>query len=293
LARLFQTRVEGVRYNEMPYPSIHNAYAEPASIHDQLEGDGVRSLELDLHTGKRDRGQLAGDWYVYHIDFPLLDGTRCGRFSECMDVLAEFHRKNPHHLPITVFLDVKDSFDREHRPEQLDAVIAARIPTSVIMDPTDLMRRCPAAKDLNEALKPPCGWPKVDELEGMFVFALTGGSACAVGGRLRQYAPDPRTAATRLGFIAPSITDECQLADYAAGAPFVVFFNMDWAHREAARLIRTAGAIARIYAGDLYGGLDDGEMISALEGGLGTFLVTDHLGLDKLVRRAERPSLGL
>jgi len=284
LARLLGTHAVGIRYNEMPYPSVHNAYAESASIHDQLEGAGVRSLELDLHTGKRDRGHLAGDWYVYHVDFPLLDGTRCDRFSECMDVLAEFHRQNPHHLPITVFLDMKDDFDREHRPEQLDAVIAARIPTSIVMDPSDLMRRCPAAKDLNEALRPPCGWPKVDELEGMFVFALTGGSACSAGGRLREYAPDPRAAATRLGFIAPSITDECKLGDYAAAAPFVVFFNMDWAHREAARLIKTAGAIARIYAGGLAGGLDDGEMIAALEGGLGTFLVTDRLGLDKLVR---------
>lgn len=284
LARLFSANTAGIRYNEMSHPSVHNAYADSASIHDQLEGAGVRSLELDLHTGKRGRGRIAGDWYVYHVDFPLLDGTRCARFTECMDVLADFHRKNPRHQPITVFLDMKDPFDGEHRPEQLDAVIASRLPTSIIMDPSDLVRRCPAAEDVNETLGPPCGWPEVGELDGMFVFALTGGSACSTGGRLREYAPDPRVAATRLGFIAPSITDECKLADYAAAAPFVVFFNLDWAHREAARLIKTAGAVARIYAGDLYGALDDGEMVAALEGGLGTFLVTDRLGLDKLVR---------
>ncbi len=275
----------GARYNELPFPSVHNAYAAPASLPQQLEADGVRSLELDLHTHKRLRPRLTDDWYVYHVNFPFLNDTVCDRFTECLDQLAEFHRRHPGHLPVTVFLDMKDPFGDGHEPESLDDVIAARIPASAIVGPHELMRRCPGARDLREAVQSPCGWPTVGELRGKFVFALTGGTVCGRGDVLRSYAPGPGVAETRLAYIAPNVTDDCTYAALAATFPFVVFFNLDWAHRGAGKLIRGDGAISRIYEGGLLGGLDGPEILDALQRGLATVLVTDELS----VAAAEKP----
>ncbi len=278
----------GARYNELPVPSVHNAYAESESLPQQLEAAGVRSLELDLHNGKRMRPSLADDWYVYHINLPFLNDTVCDRFTDCLQELAAFHARHPDHLPITVFLDMKDPFGPGHEPEALDDVIAAHIPASAIVTPRELLRRCPGARDLHEAVRSPCGWPKLAELRGRFVFALTGGTVCDSGARLRRYAPEPAVAASRLAYIAPNVTDDCTYAALAATFPFVVFFNLDWAHRAAGKLVRQGGAVSRIYEGGILGGLDGPEILDAMQRGLATFLVTDELS----VAAAERSKAG-
>jgi hypothetical protein len=265
----------GGRYDEVPQVTIHNAYAERTTVREQLERAGVRSLELDVHTSKRGRPKMAGDWYVYHHDFPWLDDSRCERLSECLDELAAFHASTPRHAAVTLFVDVKDVFAPGHAPEDLDALMRERLGAGNVFAPAELMRACSQASSLRQAVTAPCGWPTRDELEGKFIVALTGASACP-SSILHPYAPDELRASARLAFVAPSVVDDCDIDTYLREAPFVVFFNLDWAHRHLAPLVRALGGVTRLYSGNVGGALDDDQLLTALAEPI-TFLATDRL----------------
>jgi hypothetical protein len=265
---------DDARFNEVQQKSIHNSFEQDEGIVDQLRVVGVRSLELDVHNSKFARGNLDGDWYVYHADAPLLDDSRCERLSDCLAALADFHAANPHHAPVTIFIDLKDEFRLGQSPRDLDRRLRVHFGEDALLTPRDLLAACPGATTLREAVRAPCGWPRLGSMHGRFLFVLTGGSSCRAGTRLDDYGS--RGSEVTTAFIAPDVDDDCDLASYG-GAADTLFFNLDWAHRSISRAVHWAGGISRVYYGGLTGGLNTASVWNDAKAGLANFLVTDRL----------------
>jgi hypothetical protein len=238
-------------FDEVQQKSVHNAYKKAEGLGEQLGRDDVRSLELDLHTKTFGAPTVGGDWYVHHVD--VFDATTtCRRLSDCLDIVAGFHRRTPRHQVITVFLDLKDDLGSPgagHGPDDLDRRIEAHFDASSVFRPADLAARCPTASTLRAAVDG-CGWPQLGELEGKVAFVLTGGDACDEDDVLDRYVDGGRTARERLGFVAPTLGGACTIDDYADGAPHVLMVNMHAARCQQASAARARGLLARVWAVD-------------------------------------------
>jgi hypothetical protein len=265
----------GLRFNEVYQKAIHNSYERDEALFDQLVYHRVRALELDIHVGKWTWPDVAGNWYVFHENGPVLNETTCHRLTDCLADLAQFERAVPDHEVVTVFIDLKDDWDNAgHRPDDLDAVLEAGLGPERIFAPSDFLKRCPAASSLREAATQ-CGFPTLDELRGKWIFALTGGSACDDGSPLAEYGG----GAGRAAFIAPGLTDTCTLAD-AASRPEQIFYNGDFGQIDAAEEVEAAGLMMRIYKGGLDGGLDDVTSWSSAAAKKAHFLATDKVNFE-------------
>jgi hypothetical protein len=264
----------GPRYGDVMQKSAHNAYDKDEPLFDQIVFHRVHSVELDIHVGKNLQPSLTNDWYVYHADVLGLDRTTCRRFSDCLRVLRSVHDAFPQHEIVTVWVDVKDDFRAGQTADDLDARISSELGAANVLRPADLLAACPSAKDLREAVTGACEWPSLSSLRGKFVFALTGGNACAQGTLLDGYAGGGALASKRLGFIAPSIDDTCPFSSYQ-GVGHALFMNMDSAHMGSASAVRSARLVGRIYDGGLGGGLDDATKFGAGKTAGGHHLATD------------------
>ena len=267
---------DGVRFDRLQQTTIHNAFAAGRPLGELLSIDGVHSVEIDLHAGKRFHHRLDHDWFVYHVDLPLLDGTSCDRLTTCLDAIGARHRALQTHAPITVFLDVKDPLLGDHDPATLDATIGARFDRSTIFAPRDLLAACPAATTLHDAVRADCDWPTIGALRGKVMFVLTGGDLCDASSPIAGYVDFARRSPSRLAFVAAGVTDSCRPGD-GDGGDDVVFFNMDYDHRDAVRSVLDLRAIARVYWGGLDGGLDAPEAWNVVRQLGAQFLATDRL----------------
>lgn len=279
-------------YGEHRQKSVHNAYERGPSIAEQLGRHRFRSVELDIHTGKAGRATPTDDWYVYHVDFPGLDGSSCRTLRDCLREIASFQRAEPDHDVLTVFVDLKDPFGPGHGPRDLDRVLRAEL-GSALLEPIDLVARCPEAATLEDAVAGRCRWPSLGELRGRVVVALTGGSLCRDTAPLRGYMGVDATR--RAAFVAPNVDDGCAL-DVQRDRGDVVFFNLAHGSFHHARAIAEAGLVSRAYQGGMEGGLDDpGVWFEAADAGV-NILATDrvdaarHPWTDVLV--APAPAIG-
>lgn len=249
---------DAARYDQQRVRSIHNAYAKEQSIFDQLTHYAVRSLELDLVPTKCDRsvwgdscpsectgvdcGARDDDWFVYHAQVILPDEhrTSCLRLSDCLGELSAFHRQDPAHSVVTVFLDLKREAlleDGTRTGDDLDGRLERHIPRGSIFTPADLVDRCFAPDkggSLAEAART-CGWPRLSELTGKFIFVLTGESGMA------RYTADGTKARDRRAFVASR--------GLAARTPWTVFANLT--DRDLGAAPKDAphdGLVRRVYA---------------------------------------------
>lgn len=267
--------LDSVPFDELQQTTIHNAFAQGVPLGDLLSS-GVRSLEIDLHRGKRFHDRPDGDWFVYHVDFPLMDHSSCDRLSLCLDEIARSHRAMPSHAPITVFLDLKDPLSGSQDAIALDRAIFSRFERSTTFTPSDLLARCPNATTLRDAVRAECDWPTLGALRGKMIFVLTGGDLCHAASPIAGYVDYAKRAASRLVFVAGGVTDGCAPGS-GDGGDDVVFYNMSFEHRESVRSVRDAGAIARVYWGGLDGGLDEPEAWNVARELGAQFLATDRL----------------
>ncbi len=240
-----------VRYDEVRQKSIHNAYGRNEPLFDQLVYHRARSVELDLHTGKSLSPNVPRDWYVYHEN--IIDaGTSCQRLSHCLEVIAAFHRAVPRHEVVTLLVDLKDGFDADHAPADLDQLAQDRLGKGALFTPADLLAACPAAS-LRGAVTPPCRWPKLADLRGRVIVLVTGGTACQKSNVSDYGGTTPRA---RSFFMAPNVdAASCAFAAYATRTD-VVFFNMDDGNLPQAKPVGAAGLVSRAYHGGLKGGFD-------------------------------------
>lgn len=202
-------------YHRVQQKSVHNAYQRNETLSEMLNGHGIRSLELDIHSAKRGRPELDGNWYVYHTAFE--SGSSVDTLSEGLELLRQFHEAHPRHEVITLWMDIKDEFSSpSHTPDALDKVFDEHL-DDALFSPSELLENCPAARDLQDTVQADgCSWPDAGTLRGRFMIILTETPN-------RQYIAQGQEALTRRAFIAPQITKPVD----ADQQRFAVFFNME------------------------------------------------------------------
>lgn len=256
--------------------SVHNAYEQGESVGELLGKHRFHSVEFDIHTGKLGRPSIDADWYVYHIDLPLFDGSSCRTLSSCLEQVASYHRQDPDHDVLTVFIDLKDAWTEGHTPAKLDERISSAFADDTLLRPADLMARCPGATGLRDAVTQRCTWPSLGELRGKVAVVLTGGDFCSEQRWLQQYDANGSATEQRLAFIGPDVNDKCPLSSYD-NADQAVFFNLSHGALRHAASIARAGLVSRAYYGGMTGGLDEPDIwYDAVSAGV-QFLVTDRI----------------
>ncbi len=228
-------------YNELRQKSSHNSYQRSEALLDQLVYHRIRSIELDIHNGKSGWSSVAGNWFVYHTSTDAQ--TTCHRLSDCLDELRAFHLANPNHEVVTVWVDLKDSFETGRLPQDLDNRITTHLPSAWLFKPSDVMTGCPGVTSLQAAVTGACTWPTHAQLRGRFIFVLTGGDVSSSTSKLNTYVSNGATATSRVAFIAPDLTS----APGINAKQYAVFFNMESANAALATNVHLANFIGRVW----------------------------------------------
>ncbi|MFU2510550.1 Ca2+-dependent phosphoinositide-specific phospholipase C [Pseudoalteromonas sp. ASV78] len=172
------------------------SYAHPA-LNEQLDL-GLRQLEIDVladNQGGRYSNPLGQAWTknqlysdvqkqqlakpgfkVLHI--PDIDvGSHCVLFAECLTQLKSWSNQHPHHLPIYILFNVKESrwtkmagvqpelFSVSHY-QALSKEIAKVLGQDKLLTPADVKQ---PNQGLAESIKSQ-GWPELESVRGKFVF---------------------------------------------------------------------------------------------------------------------------
>jgi hypothetical protein len=167
--RLDHLQVRGSHnsYHVEPSYVFHASHAyTQAPLQTQLEDQGVRTFELDVHRdGQGHR--------VYHI--LLADHeTTCNTFLDCLRAIRRWSDCHLDHLPVVIWMEAKD--DTGGDPLHLhvtDGHIRSVFPGNAIITPDEIQGSYPS---IHTALAAE-GWPTLSQLRGRFLFALIDGGA--------------------------------------------------------------------------------------------------------------------
>ncbi len=192
-----------LRMNHLQAKATHNSYhvqkpdASPdlayghQPIDVQLEAQGVRALELDVHF---DYECLRHE--VFHL--PIVDdASTCRHFTECLGALRRWSDAHLGHHPIFVQIETKDSsaVDAEERIDVLEREILSVFPREAIVTPDEVQGDAPS---LASAVAN--GWPTLAKTRGRVVFYLL------ASGPLRDvYTHEGKDLAGRLMFVTSSV----------------------------------------------------------------------------------------
>jgi hypothetical protein len=164
--------------NELQLKGSHNSYHRAprialsrkwryshSPIEVQLASQGVRQLELDVrYTG--------GELRVNHL--PMVDGrSSCSRFSDCLGRIKKWSRQNPAHLPVFVFIEVKEDLAPSTLDGKLDSIdfaITRQFTRDMLLMPEDVVGDAPS---LRQAIVER-GWPSIDDTRGRIAFVMFG-----------------------------------------------------------------------------------------------------------------------
>ena len=170
-----------LRVNHLQMKGTHNSYHlrpekpavpdwdyEHVTLTRQLEEQGVRQFELDVHWKAEERR-----FEVYHLT-GLDDRTTCLAFKDCLQELLAWSNAHPGHHPLFVFVEPKD--DLPDQPpdiiyghyDDLDAEVLAVWPRERIITPDDIKG---TRSTLAEAIRTD-GWPTLGESRGKIVFTF-------------------------------------------------------------------------------------------------------------------------
>lgn len=230
------------RYNQVRQKASHNSYERDEGLDDQIVYWRLRALELDLHNGKSCSGRpgLPRDWYVYHFCGPGGTGTTVDKLSAALDELVGIRSAIPQHEVMTVFLDLKDDWNSDHSPNDLDALLVAKMGRGRLWTPADLVGT--SGLSLQRAIQQN-GWPTLGSLRGRWIFVLTGGDVKSAGAVLNKYVDEGRRAASRIAFVAPGIGSASDIG----ARDYVVYFNHDASEGNLARAVFDSGFVTRMY----------------------------------------------
>ncbi len=163
--RLHHVQVRGTHnsYHVEPETVIHPSHAySHAPLDVQLETQGVRTFELDLH-------RMGDTFDVFHL--ALVDEvSSCQTFSECLSVIQVWSASKPDHLPIMVWLEMKSGMNDEPLESLLliEDEIKAVLPTNQLLTP-ELVRG--DYSSVREALDTE-GWPTLGQVRGRVMFII-------------------------------------------------------------------------------------------------------------------------
>lgn len=170
-----------LRLNHVQMLATHNSYhvakekpvvAELNYSHDplpvQLESQGVRSFELDLHHLGPDK-PIA----VMHIQF-IDNLATCTTLGECLGQLKSWSDAHPCHHPLVVTLECKDELeasDVADHMEQFEQEVLAVWPKERLVKPDDVR----GSADTLAAGLHANGWPTLGESRGKLALVLYDG----------------------------------------------------------------------------------------------------------------------
>ncbi len=192
-------------------------------LDEQIERQGVRQLELDLHA------RVEGGFDVLHL--PLIDpNTTCLAFEDCLRTVERWSDAHPGHLPILIWIEPKDEGSAPvnghvrsvDRMDQLDAAILEVLPRARLFTPDDLRRDHASVRDAVRA----DGWPNLAAVRGRIIFALLDR-----GDHRTSYIGEAADLADRLLFVNPDDTAD----------PRAAFLKIDDGGSEEARAAVAAG----------------------------------------------------
>ncbi|MBI3364351.1 MAG: hypothetical protein HY033_05535 [Ignavibacteriae bacterium] len=231
-------------YNQIQQKSSHNSFERDEGIVDQITKWYIRSLEFDLHIRKkvlkegattRDWYTVDGDWFIYHDDIDYT--TSYDTLSRLLNMLASLQKQIPDHEVMTIFLDNHDDFtsDNKHAPQDLDALLLQKLGGN-IFTPKQLLN---GAATLKQAVTTPeKGWPLLKDLQGKFIFVLTGAN-------IDGYIESGKTANDRIGFIAEEISNDT--AGEIGKRDHVIFYNFSWGNQGLGPAIFAQQFISRVF----------------------------------------------
>lgn len=166
-----------LRLNQLQMLATHNSYHIKPPIahpewhyeHDpldvQLESQGVRGLELDLHYNA-----ATNKIYVYHIvAVDML--SNCREFLDCLQTIKGWSDANPLHHTLMVQFEFKEWSSQRPPAEFLNLVesnIRKVFPLDRLVTP-DLVKG--SYPDLSTAVQQG-GWPRIDDTRGRTMFIL-------------------------------------------------------------------------------------------------------------------------
>lgn len=146
----------------VPFDKSHDYSHVP--LDEQLESQGVRAFELDVHKG-------LGGFEVYHIS--VIDAvSTCDTFGGCLGTIKGWSEAHPQHLPITVWIEIKDSTGGSAIGpgdlDDLDDLIRGAFPPDQLLTPDDIQGAFPSVHDALAS----DGWPTIDSVRGQVLFVL-------------------------------------------------------------------------------------------------------------------------
>lgn len=169
---------EPLRVNQISVKGTHNSYHVAkllagssvrythAPIAEQLEEQGIRSFEFDIHV----EGDLA--FRVFHTDGDR--GTRCATLGACLGDIKRWSDSHRDHVPIFVMIEEKEiGVDAATHYDALDREILAVWPRERLLTPAAVRG---GAATLREAIETK-GWPMLDDARGKIGVFLTAMSA--------------------------------------------------------------------------------------------------------------------
>lgn len=197
-----------LRLNHIQMKGTHNSYhkAMPltgwtsigythAPLIEQLEGQGVRQLELDIHECR------GGDFCVYHIS--VIDPrSTCGTLRDCLGEVKSWSQSHRDHHPIFIFLEIKESTKRTKDWSffgNLENHVLSVFNRRDILMPDDVRGQ---DFTLRHAIVSR-GWPEIDLVRGKIVFVLLD-----EGGHRDNYTLEAPSLQRRLMFTTSSFARE-------------------------------------------------------------------------------------
>ncbi len=165
LVRLHEVQVKGTHNSYhleplFPFDASHEYSHLP--LDQQLGMQGVRAFELDVHRG-------FSELEVYHIA-AIDSDTTCDTFVDCVSVIEDWSTAHPEHMPIMVWIEVKDETGGLPIDDmnEIDDDIRSVIDEAQLLTPDDIQGN---AESVRAALEDD-GWPYIDDLRGQVMFIL-------------------------------------------------------------------------------------------------------------------------
>lgn len=236
--------------------------ATMAPLDVQLDAQGVRALELDLHL-------LPGvnALQVFHVA-EWDEETTCRVFTDCLRTIERWSAAHPGHLPLALQLEVKEGYDpvdAEAYFALVEAEILSVFARERIITPDEVKGAHP---DLRTAVA--AGWPTLSTTRGRVYFFFDNGEAV-----VKPYTRDGRGLEGRLAFVNSTPDDT-----YAA----VAILNNPFTQADEIARALAAGMIVRTRAdSDSEEPLkyDDRRMLAAVASGA-QIVSTDYPVMDEL-----------
>ena len=250
----------GARYNDVRWVHSHNSYSHEGGKPDIEEQArrGVRSFEFDLHR----KGAATDDWAVYHGPSPFRwfsAGAHCDGLKACLGKIMAWHSRE--HAVVTLWLEIYDGWVDGHQPADLDLILRSHLQDkqeqSLIYGPRDMLKDCPGAWNLQQAVTDGCGWPLMKDLKGKFIIVLHGKTH-----KLKRYLSDvnhyrrkPGQSPPPVGlcFVAPEIERVDQIGIWSRGFIYdrdAVFYNLESSSSDVAPHLWKRGFVSRAYRAD-------------------------------------------